>query len=333
MSVHELKNGSAIDTISKKHPALVLFFWANWDPSCKQMDQVVTQLASDHALLKFIKIEAEAFPDVTEKYPVTAVPTFIILRDGKVADKLEGPSAPKLVALVGKHTKAISAGVAKVKSKVPVQPDKELNTRLGKLTRAAPIMVFIKGSPSAPRCGFSRQIVEILKEENCKFGYFDILTDNDVRQSLKTFSNWPTYPQLYINGELIGGLDILKELREEDEFKDMIPKCCQTEDLNARIKTIINKHRCMVFMKGSPSEPKCGFSKTMIALLNEVGFEYGYFDILLDNDVRQGIKKYSNWPTFPSFYVDGELIGGLDVCKEMHEEGELADLVQKIQSK
>lgn len=319
------------EILLKKHSVLALFFWADWDPSCKQMDQVFTQLSSDNLQIAFVKIEAEkeAFSDVVERYPVLAVPTFIILKNGKVVDKLEGPNAPKLVKLIEKHTKAISAGVAKVKAKTAVKINDDLNTRLGQLTRAAPVMIFIKGMPSEPKCGFTRQLLEILKKENIKYGYFDILTDNEVRQGLKKFSNWPTYPQLYINGDLIGGLDILKELIEEGEFKDMIPKGCKMEDLNAKLKSIINKQRCMLFMKGCPTKPKCGFSRTTIDLLNKVGFEYGYFDILLDNDVRQGLKKYSNWPTYPQFYVDGELIGGLDILKEMHEEGELAELIPK----
>ena len=74
------------------------------------------------------------------------------------------------------------------------------------------VVLFMKGSPDAPRCGFSRQIVEILQAEKVAFGHFDILTDEEVRQGLKTFSNWPTYPQLYAEGSLIGGLDIVKAL-------------------------------------------------------------------------------------------------------------------------
>lgn len=68
----------------------------------------------------------------------------------------------------------------------------------------------MKGSPNAPRCGFSRTLVGILSELNAKYETFDILEDEEVRQGLKTFSNWPTYPQVYVNGEFIGGLDIIK---------------------------------------------------------------------------------------------------------------------------
>ena len=79
----------------------------------------------------------------------------------------------------------------------------------------------MKGSPQEPRCGFSRQIIELLKDQKIQFNTFDILTNENVRQRLKVFSDWPTYPQLYLNGELIGGLDIVREMMESGEFQTM----------------------------------------------------------------------------------------------------------------
>ena len=77
---------------------------------------------------------------------------------------------------------------------------KNLNDRLKSLVNMAPVVLFMKGTPQEPRCGFSRQTIEILNNQNVKFSYFDILSDNEVREGLKTYSNWPTYPQLYIKG-------------------------------------------------------------------------------------------------------------------------------------
>ena len=83
-------------------------------------------------------------------------------------------------------------------------------------------MLFMKGIPTAPRCGFSRQAVELLETHKVPFGSFDILSDDTVRQGLKKHSNWPTYPQIYVHGELIGGLDILKEIISEEVNDDDI---------------------------------------------------------------------------------------------------------------
>ncbi|CAD6610633.1 BJ4_G0046840.mRNA.1.CDS.1 [Saccharomyces cerevisiae] len=96
------------------------------------------------------------------------------------------------------------------------ETEEQINARLTKLVNAAPVMLFMKGSPSEPKCGFSRQLVGILREHQVRFGFFDILRDESVRQNLKKFSEWPTFPQLYINGEFQGGLDIIKESLEED---------------------------------------------------------------------------------------------------------------------
>ena len=75
------------------------------------------------------------------------------------------------------------------------------------------------GSPDAPQCGFSRTLVGLLREENIEFSHFDILRDEEIRAGLKTFSDWPTYPQLYVKGEFIGGLDIIKEMQKEGNLK------------------------------------------------------------------------------------------------------------------
>lgn len=87
-----------------------------------------------------------------------------------------------------------------------------LGDHLTTLINSRPLMLFIKGTPEEPRCGFTRQLLECLRSHNiAKFGHFDILRDERVRQGLKLFADWPTYPQIYWRGELLGGLDIIKE--------------------------------------------------------------------------------------------------------------------------
>jgi len=94
-------------------------------------------------------------------------------------------------------------------------------------------------------------------------------------------------------------------------------------DLNERIKNLIGSSKVFLFMKGIPVAPQCGFSANVISILNAMNTEYKTFDILSDMDIRQGVKEYSNWPTFPQLYVNNKLIGGNDIIHEMYEEGEL----------
>uniref|UniRef100_A0A665UA46 Glutaredoxin 3 n=1 Tax=Echeneis naucrates TaxID=173247 RepID=A0A665UA46_ECHNA len=102
----------------------------------------------------------------------------------------------------------------------------DLNQRLKKLINASPVMLFMKGNKEAAKCGFSRQILEILNGTGVDYDTFDILQDEEVRQGLKTYSNWPTYPQLYVKGELIGGLDIVKELKESGDLASVMKGFC-----------------------------------------------------------------------------------------------------------
>jgi Grx4 family monothiol glutaredoxin len=174
--------------------------------------------------------------------------------------------------------------------------------RLESLINSSPVMVFIKGTPEEPRCGFSGKLVHILKQENIPFSSFDILSADEVRQGLKVLSNWPSYPQLYIKGELVGGSDIVMEMHKSGELKKVmsekgvIPK----ESLEDRLKSLVSSAPVMLLMKGTPDAPHCGFSSKVVNALKKEGVSFGSFDILSDEEVRQGLKTYSNWPTFPS---------------------------------
>lgn len=196
----------------------VAYFRADWCEPCKHLDAVFEQLAADHSDVAFVRVEAEELMAVSERFGIDALPAFVALRNGAETSRLNGASAPMLVKLVS----GLAAGVAAARAAPPQAAPLALNERLQQLVLSSPNMLFMKGSPDAPRCGFSRQIVELLRAEGVQFGHFDILSDEEVRQGLKAFSNWPTYPQLYSGGKLVGGLDIVRELKEEDELKSSL---------------------------------------------------------------------------------------------------------------
>lgn len=200
-----------------------------------------------------------------------------------------------------------------------------LTARLKGLVNLNPVMLFMKGSPEEPKCGFSRKVVEILQLEKVGFGSFDVLTDDEVRQGLKVFSNWSSYPQLYIKGELIGGSDIVLEMQKSGELQRLLIEkgIVSKESLEDRLKNLISSSPTILFMKGTPDAPRCGFSSKVVNALREEGVNFGSFDILTDDEVRQGLKTFSNWPTFPQLYHKGELIGGCDIVLELHSSGEL----------
>ena len=96
---------------------------------------------------------------------------------------------------------------------------------------------------------------------------------------------------------------------------------------NERIDELVKANNVVLFMKGSPLFPQCGFSSKAIAILDHLNVEYASVDVLQDMEIRQGIKEYSDWPTIPQLYVKGEFLGGSDIMMEMYEAGELHDLV------
>lgn len=99
-----------------------------------------------------------------------------------------------------------------------------------------------------------------------------------------------------------------------------------TPELQKRIDDIITQYKVVLFMKGTPESPQCGFSANAVAMLVESGIYFESFDIYSDEEIRQGIKEYKKWPTFPQLYIDGELIGGVDIMAEMFESGELQEI-------
>jgi monothiol glutaredoxin len=101
-----------------------------------------------------------------------------------------------------------------------------------------------------------------------------------------------------------------------------------TDELKTRIQTTLASNRIMLFMKGNPSMPQCGFSAAVVGILKEVGVPYGSVNILADQELREGLKEHSRWPTYPQLYVDGQLVGGCDIVREMHAKGELAAVLK-----
>ena len=101
-----------------------------------------------------------------------------------------------------------------------------------------------------------------------------------------------------------------------------------TPEVKAKIDQLVNDNKIMVFMKGSKLMPQCGFSNNVVQILNSLGVPYETLDILADPEIRQGIKEYSNWPTIPQIYINGEFVGGSDIAIELYQSGELQQMVE-----
>ena len=260
-TVHSIDSEEAFSNHKSSLPPnalLVISFRTDWAKPCEQMSTILSTLASDYPVstpptISFVSLDAEALPEISESYEVSAVPFLVLERDSKVLENVSGSDAAKVRAAIERHAGNKETKKASIPPPLEAIPRKEeeyekqngapppetskkdlskyaptngdpstapdmssnadseaeLNKRLEGLVKAAPVMLFMKGTPSSPQCGFSRTLVGILRERGVRYGFFNILADEDVRQGLKKWADWPTFPQLWVGGELVGGLDIV----------------------------------------------------------------------------------------------------------------------------
>ena len=97
-----------------------------------------------------------------------------------------------------------------------------------------------------------------------------------------------------------------------------------SDNIKEEISKMVSANKVVLFMKGNPDMPMCGFSSRVVDILNKLGTQYQAYDVLSNGKLRSGNKEFSNWPTLPQLYIDGEFVGGCDICVEMFESGELA---------
>ena len=205
-------NKNVVSTSSEK--LSVILFWATWHPPSVQMSNLLTPMSGDFKdHFNFFKVDTEKTKAVMDAHNIMSVPTVLVQQGAKLVAKIEGANPPVLMGKLKQLETQIASGMLKLTS---------LSDRLKAIINRAPVMLFIKGTPDSPNCGFSRQIVIILRLANISFDSFDILKDEEVRQGLKEYSKWPTYPQLYSKGNLVGGLDIVKEIVSEGGSQALI---------------------------------------------------------------------------------------------------------------
>ncbi|KAF7375683.1 Monothiol glutaredoxin-4 [Mycena sanguinolenta] len=211
----------------------LLNFWAPWAAPCTQMNEVVSELAKKHVSVLVLNIEAEEQADIAESFEIEAVPSFVVLRGHTLLARIAGADATALTQAIATHASGAAPTYtpqAHTNAAPPppgtqngaAETPEELNARLRRLMTQSKVVLFMKGSPEEPRCGFSRKLSTLLREQGVQFSSFDILQDEDVRQGLKKLNDWPTFPQLIVDGDLVGGLDIVQEMVETGEFADVV---------------------------------------------------------------------------------------------------------------
>jgi len=210
---------------------IVVSFIAPWSENCNSTKELTRELLTDPELKQvlFIELPAEEFPRISLRYEIKSVPSVLFIRKKEVIERLIGADlrnyAGRVVQLSSDGSTVEGVPVRTVERKhapAEAKNSASLEDRLKALINLCDVMIFMKGNPEQPRCGFSRQVIQLIKDTGVPFKTFDILEDEDVRQGLKDYSSWQTYPQIYVKGELVGGLDVLREMQEMGSLEGVL---------------------------------------------------------------------------------------------------------------
>eukprot|EP01108_Squamamoeba_japonica_P002810 TRINITY_DN2396_c0_g1_i1.p1 TRINITY_DN2396_c0_g1~~TRINITY_DN2396_c0_g1_i1.p1 ORF type:complete len:211 (-),score=63.59 TRINITY_DN2396_c0_g1_i1:84-674(-) len=196
MSVSSVKTVADLEALRDAGRAIAVNYCATWCEPCVMMNDVFGKLAARHSQVCFVSVDVDTADEaLTERFNVTAVPTYLLLSsDLTLRARVDGADAARLTSMLDGSAAVSVAGAVD-----------EMAARLDALTTQQPVMLMMKGSPDEPECGFSAKIVALLKNHaHIPYGHFNILSDSAVRQSLKVYANFPTYPQLWADGKLIG---------------------------------------------------------------------------------------------------------------------------------
>ncbi|KAJ8686009.1 hypothetical protein QAD02_021802 [Eretmocerus hayati] len=298
----------------------VVHFHAPWAEQCKQINDLLTELSrvDDFRDVQFASLSAEKFPGISIESNISAVPTILLFRNGNFVSRIDGADLKTIRNHLEKHH-------SRCEPKMQT-PNVEADTLIRKFS----CVLFVEGSSDRIQCKTAETVINILNRHGTDFELVDVSVHSEVRDSIEKHSGCQIYPQLYIDGTFVGGSDIVQKLSDSGKLDEILVE--KSPALESRLKRLVNRSVCMLFMKGDRRNPRCGFSKKMIALLDHHHADYETYNILEDNEVREGLKNFSNWPTYPQLYLKGELIGGLDIITELSVSGELENILPKIET-
>ena len=252
-----------------------------------------------------------------EKYEVEIAPTVLIFHPLKQdVDKYVNPSPDVLNKEIAKHDEYY---------KTIMNAEKERAFQdIEVIISSYPLVVFIKGTPEEPRWKFTRRLLAHLNKFELKFKSFNILEDERIRQWLKIYSNWPTYPQVFINKQFVGGIDIIDQLVEENEFIEMVPKECKKLPPIETFEEMLSSFDLVVLLEGTPESPSTDSSKSIIEILNSNSIKYVTVNYsLLNDEVKSHIKNKYNVSEVPYIFVKKEGFGNQETLMKCISEGSL----------
>lgn len=221
-SFAQLTDEASLNDLKKKctDKPIFILFWASWDESSEQLKGMMEEMPKAYNSLSLAYVDCDE-SDLVDTLDVDTVQTLVIVHpegSGKEVEKHSGVKPEQLTEIVDRENNFYKAWYENEKKKVFRDIEGLINSY--------PFFIFIKGTKEEPKCKFTRRLVgELLPGYDYKT--YNILKDERIRQWLKVYTKWPTFPQLFIQGKFVGGIDVVSELISEGEFLDMVPEQCK----------------------------------------------------------------------------------------------------------
>eukprot|EP01023_Acetabularia_acetabulum_P067861 TRINITY_DN9478_c1_g1_i1.p1 TRINITY_DN9478_c1_g1~~TRINITY_DN9478_c1_g1_i1.p1 ORF type:complete len:339 (+),score=69.73 TRINITY_DN9478_c1_g1_i1:183-1199(+) len=316
-------------------PAVVAQFCAEWN-SDEKIEDVFDDMIQLYSEVVFMKVDAGLMEDVIVRFEVPSVPCFLLFKNGRMIKRVLGANALDLRDSLAGHFEKFQNGAivpagqwddGKVKLTDKIQ--KKIIAYLAN----NPIMLFMKGNPNNPKTSFDRRLVNVLKIDEIEFSSYDILLDEEFGEGLKEYSHYPVFPQLWIDKELVGGCDVVIEMRENGELKKILEEYKKKLAYHPknRLNSLLQQKKVVLFTKMDNSSSGIAVGQVVNAL-EEEEIEFESFDLSGDWDLQKEVKKVSSWPVFPQLFVRGQFVGGKDVLLDMKNSRELGETVNQVLS-
>ncbi|CAI2366904.1 unnamed protein product [Moneuplotes crassus] len=198
--------------------------------------------------------------------------------------------------------------------------------RIDKMIKQSPILAFIKGHTSdcENECA---ELCEYFDDLRLRFNSFNVLSDPEIRQWLKYYTKVNSYPQVFVRGKFIGGINIIKAIMTKDELLEIVPKESVKRSALERMKTITSKNFITVFMKGTPDKPKNEYQSELINCLNDHKFTFGYYDITLDSNLREQMKEYTGCNSYPQVFLNQKFYSDSSNFMELLNSGKALSII------
>ncbi|EAR88740.1 monothiol glutaredoxin-S11 protein (macronuclear) [Tetrahymena thermophila SB210] len=299
---------------------VVIAFYADWNEhSLNYIDQLESLIdISPFPDVVFAKCDAEKVPQVADKFQVTCIPTVIVTETRRqLIQKFENV-APAL--LIEELT------TANEQFKINFEDErKKMYAKIDGLLSKPGIIAFITGTPNEPECGFTRQLVEVFQNLQVRFDYYNTEADMAMLQFIRHYSKWPTFPQVFFNGKLIGGLDVVREHIAKGTLE--IPPESRISNPETRLENILNENKAILFLEGKPNEENHNQeSKKAVELLQQTGIKFTTFDLTIDSHLKEYLQnKYSK--QLPVFFANSNFVGNLTTLQELSAKGDLLQTV------